>query len=293
MPAIALLQVASIIATVVLYRAYPVSTSWYSLVFSLGFSHYLLALIYSHRQIRQVGRQTHSIAPALAVLALGTVLYINNVPLYVYFGIHHVFNEVYLRRRSILRTDTTDAIGLSTSGIFLHFAAYFLLLRAKAITDSGYLPVVLTGLIIATVAYFYYLRRMQASLSAAKLIDLCAFEVIVLALVPVAFFYKFTLQQIVCYHFVFWALFPMVRLIANRKIPSIALYSALTIGSFMIFYTISPLGPPTLQISLRTFLDQFILWSYIHITISFILSSSHPEWIARWFRPRERSLVGA
>ncbi len=34
------------------------------------------------------------------------------------------------------------------------------------------------------------------------------------------------------------------------------------------------------------YMQQFILWSHIHITSSFFLSSAHLAWITRWFTQR-------
>jgi len=276
------MQCASIVATAVLYMNISVSTSWLSLVYGLGFSHYALALLYSTRAARPVLTQPHSLAALGVVIAAGTYLYLNLFPLYIYFGVHHVFNEVYMRRRLI--PGELNTVALRTSAVVLHVIAYFLLLRAQAIAASGYLPVVLAGLVAAAGVYVSTLVRGRRALSISQWIDLTAFEVIVLALVPLAFVYPFTLEQVVCYHFIFWILYPLRRLTGSG--PALGVYMILTVASIAVFLLISPLGPLTLRVPVRSFVDQFILWSYVHITLSFALSAAHPDWITRWFRPR-------
>ena len=63
MPVFAPLQIISIVIAALLYVSLPISTSWYGLVFSLGYSHYLLGLFYSHRPLRQIAHQPHSVLP--------------------------------------------------------------------------------------------------------------------------------------------------------------------------------------------------------------------------------------
>jgi len=278
------MQCASIVATAVLYMNISVSTSWLSLVYGLGFSHYALALLYSTRAARPVLTQPHSLAALGVVIAAGTYLYLNVFPLYIYFGVHHVFNEVYMRRRLI--PGELNTVALRISAVVLHVIAYFLLLRAQAIAASGYLPLVLAGLVAAVGVYVSTLVRGRRALSISRWIDLTAFEVIVLALVPVAFVYPFTLEQVVCYHFIFWILYPLRRLTGSGLGRALGVYLILTMASIGVFLLISPLGPLTLRVPVRSFVDQFILWSYVHITLSFALSAAHPDWITRWFRPR-------
>ncbi len=286
MPVYAPLQFLSAAITAALYLLFPISTHWYALVFSLGFGHYLLALVYSRRQIKQIATTPHALAPLAMIIAMGTFLYLKQFPLYIYFGVHHVFNEVYLRRRSLIPDDAPTANRFTAAAVILHFVAYFLLLRARPIADSGYLPLVLTILVLAAAGYGYGLMRLRSALTRAQVVDLCAFELTVLALVPVAFHYPFTLEQIVCYHFLFWMLYPLHRFRSRGRGAGVAPYVLMTAASVALFLLVSPLGPAAYQIPVRVFMEQFVLWSYVHITISFAVSTSHPDWIVRWFQPR-------
>lgn len=291
MPIHALIQLTSIVVTACLYAAFPISTSWYSLIFSLGFSHYLLSIFYSRRQIGTLISQPHSIVAGLLVIAAGATLYWQHFPLYAYFGLHHAFNEVYLRRR-MLPADA-DSVTWRTSAVVLHMAVFILIVRAQVSGDKTLTTIMLIAIVISALIYFQQAWRIRRQLTRQQWLDATAFELIVIALVPVAFYYRFTLEQLVCYHLIFWILYPSVQFIGRRQNTTLMIYLALTIVTVAGFLLISPLGPRQYQVPVRLFYEQFVLWSFIHITLSFALSAAHPDWITRWFRPRTVSTMSA
>ncbi|MGH7885697.1 MAG: hypothetical protein ACRENO_08395, partial [Thermodesulfobacteriota bacterium] len=63
-------------------------------------------------------------------------------------------------------------------------------------------------------------------------------------------------------------------------------YTGLSFALFGIILLLSFKELSPYALSNTTLYDQFYLWSYIHITTSLALSSAHPDWIIKIFRPQ-------
>lgn len=260
------------------------STIWFSIVFSIAFSHYLLALWYGRRRVVTVIRQPVSLAALGLALALGYGLYHGGFPLAAYFALHHAFNEVYLRNAR-LPAGIAQATGiLRGAAITLHFTAVLLLIRSPQ--WLAYEPL-LWGLLLASAAlWLRELARYWPRLNATQRLDQVMLELILLALLPIAYFHPLTLVQVVCYHVIFWAFYPLIGFAGQRRVRPLLSYLALTGVTIGAFLAISPVGVYGWKVSPTLFYSQFILWSWLHITLAFATSSAHPRWITRWFAPR-------
>lgn len=279
----------AVLATVLIFSLDLRSSTWLSLVFALGFVHYLLGLLYARRQTIQVLAQPHSRIPAVLVLGLGAALYYQNVPLYIYFAIHHAFNEVYVR--DPLHAHLDGAARRRTTAVVFHASAYMLILTAQKLPAPA-LILVASIVVGSFAAYMLDLVRIRAKLGWAGLADLCTIEIVIIALVPIAFFYQFQFIEVVLYHFLFWAVYPLVRMLERRGggVGPVAGYLGLTLGALAVFWFISPAGSPHYKVPVELYYDQFVFWSYVHITLSFALSRAHPDWITRWFSPRPETV---
>jgi hypothetical protein len=65
---------------------------------------------------------------------------------------------------------------------------------------------------------------------------------------------------------------------------ALAAYVASSIVVTGLFVLLSPIGPPSTRIGVQLFTEQFLFWSFAHITLSFALSNAHPDWVVRLFR---------
>jgi len=279
------LRVVSILLVAPLTSLFPDFLTWQLFVYSLGFSHYAMALYYSRHRAAQVLGQPPSYLPLAMVLMLGGLLYWRDFSLVIYFAAHHVFNEVYLLKYS-RRVETRPEISwLRTSSLFLNLFTYLVILQDQR--ALGFLnPMVLYGgLALSIVSFAYVLMGIRPSMTRRELIDASAFEVIGVLLVGLSFFVHITFLQIVCYHFVFWILYPMEKIGAGGS-GELARYLGWTAGLTAFFFALSPVGVLRHPLYAPLFVPQFLLWSYIHITTSYALSSSHPGWITRWFQPQ-------
>jgi hypothetical protein len=61
-----------------------------------------------------------------------------------------------------------------------------------------------------------------------------------------------------------------------------------TILSTLFFFALSPAGRLGAGHA-SLFVSQFVLWSYVHITASFLVSDAQPGWIVHLTRPNAAS----
>src|SRR5208282_6423635 len=96
MPMYFLLRLASILGVVLAVRLAPNPLAWLTIVYVLGFTHYMMAAIYSRRQLQEAYAQPLSLVPVLALAVFGIGFYSLQFPLLIFFALHHAFNEAYV-----------------------------------------------------------------------------------------------------------------------------------------------------------------------------------------------------
>ena len=100
MPVYLALRLASILGVALMSKMVPNPQTWLTIVYSVGFSHYLLGAIYSRQQFREVYAQPLSLFPVLALAIFGIGLYSLQFPLLIFFALHHAFNEAYVLKET-------------------------------------------------------------------------------------------------------------------------------------------------------------------------------------------------
>lgn len=262
---------------------------WVSLFYSLAFAHYALALWYSKRKIMNVASQPYSWAPAIGVMAMGLGFYYYYYDsLLLYFGVHHVFNEVYLVKRHLRLPEDARGHRFLLSAVVVNSLIYAVVLRHYreiAWIDPRLLFVCLA---LAYGFFFASLYQILPRLNRRSLFDGCVFELMGALLVVVSLFTPISLLQVVLYHFLLWAINPLPGIVKRGKqaLLTYVVLSVVLIGGFLSFSTVG-MGDDRFM---KYYSWQFIFWSYIHITFSFILSDAQPTWITSWFQPRKSSL---
>jgi len=96
MPTYFLIRLASILIVLLVSTQAPNNRTWVALVYSFGFTHYVMALIYSKRQFSELLAQPLALLTLLSVTLFGAGLYLFQFPLLVFFAVHHAFNEAYV-----------------------------------------------------------------------------------------------------------------------------------------------------------------------------------------------------
>ncbi len=288
MPIYGLLQVLAVALTAALV-AYSAGNAnfWFSVVFSLAFCHYLLALWYGRRHIVALAVQPAALLVLAEVLTLAYALYQGGFPLAAYFAVHHAFNEVYLRHARLPNELVAPMRLQLFSSITLHICVVLILIR---LPHLEFLFPVLWVLLIGSVGvWLSSLNRYWSRLDNSQRVDQVMLELIVLGLLPISWYYQLTLVQIICYHVIFWTLYPLLRMVGQRQVGPTIGYLVLTGIVVAGFLAISPIGVYELKVRPDLFYSQFILWSWIHITLAFATSTAHPRWITRWFAASNRS----
>ncbi len=279
-------QAAAVAVTAAAIAYADTRKSWVSLLIAFGMSHYLVSLVYSRRQVVQVMTRASSWLPVATLLALGWYCYTERFPLVLYFGIHHVFNETYLKARAYPVLRDADSLGRPLGWLILfHACAYLVIVDARRY-DEVVIALLVAGSLMAFLAHLRFLLAQRPP--AREWAGLLGLEVLLLVLIPVSFFYRVTFEQFVFYHFALWLLMPISSMLRQGGVRGLAVYAALSGVTLFGFYLMTPMGPPDYHYSYPDYFNQFIFWSYFHITVSFFLSRSHPRWINRWFEPQPR-----
>ena len=255
------------------------------LVWAIGFSHYLLGLIYSRRQLVSLVTTPGILLPMTVLAVAGGVLYFQQFPLLLYFGLHHAINEAYIGNRF---RDTNDRRLLSGISFLLHMTGFVLLAYSQRLQQA---PESLTVLLVIfcglAAVFFWLLLRDGGSPRSGGRVPMMASELMLMVLIPLDYgYYDIHLYHIVLYHFVFWAFYPAGGMLVRESYRSLLIYVFLTVVALWLFVSIKPdsmldaygLGQDSLS-----YYDWFFLLSYFHITLSFAISRTNPDWVVRYF----------
>jgi hypothetical protein len=266
-------------------------------VFGLGMAHYVASFIYSKRQLSEFvsGRRSRL---AFAVLfgmgvALAWAPHAHAAKLVYYFALHHIFNEVYLVGRITSSTRAFRAIA-----IVYHTVVYFAVLLNEEflawsvpfLTPQVVAPVLAVAAAAYAAAWVPLLRsRRGRGLLSVGLMDL---GLLALAGASIAGMIHVQYLDVVMYHFVLWALYPVNAFVRRPEtaVPAMLKYLAITAGLLVLFiWTATPHIRPGSPVW-----TLFFVFSYLHITTAFALSDAFPSWITIWFQPsREAAAVGS
>jgi hypothetical protein len=259
--------------------------NWMNLVYVLAFVHYFMALPYSVRQAREAVASPGFAFKTMGLLgAAGLFVTFRWLPLVYYFGIHHAFNEAYQIDQLTREKQHPSIRNLRTSAVCLYLLVYLFLLRHRAELEYIRFEALAAALACGYGVYFYFLWRCRRLLNRSEIIDNCAAEVVSFLAVTLSFFYTVQFLFIVAYHFIYWSLRPIPKLYEKSR-SGLAAYLGLTGIVFIAAFALSPKGLFPYAVEGSLFYKQFIFWSYLHITLSFIVSDFHPRWIVQFFRP--------
>lgn len=291
MPSFGLLRVAALLAVPATRSLLGSEAGWLVLVFAIGFGHYALSYIYASKQIGEVFRHKSTVLSTGLLVAFGLSLWMADLPLVLFFLPHHVFNEVYLTSRALGTPEGPAAGRWRLCSVILHSLLYIAILLPYdpyfSTKQHLFPPTILFAtLALAYIAFFVVLWRVRSDWTPRRLADACSFEVLAGSALALPWIFGITVDfvDVVFYHFAFWALWPVKGMLA--KSPRAAgNYVALTIALTAFFIFISPRGMVRYELFGSWYGDQFILWSYIHISTAFALSNAFPAWIVRMFRP--------
>jgi len=278
----------SVVVTLCLVMTVSNYNYWLALLIGLGFTHYALSIYYASSKIRELGFSSEFTIPLISLAGLCSLVYFLKFPLEVYFGLHHAFNEAYLKRRGS-PNQTAHSELLASRRCLLHLTVYFFILRGDSHLTQIPQWLIWGFVVFAGLAYGLKVRELARDKAAAFLWSDHSIELGLMVVLLLSLFFKITFFQIVFYHFVLWMLLPL-PMMKQKGRASLEQYLLLTAAGLLLYYGgLIVFAPTQFSVALAFVLSQFYLWSYIHITTSFALSSSHPLWIVRLFAPAANS----
>jgi hypothetical protein len=268
------MRLLAILGVVALYHS-PIG--FLSTVYILTIAHYGIAIVYSKRQLSGACSSLMRAIPLLITVAASLFVPQLGVYLLYYFGVHHVFTEVYLLQREVHAGSRVETKWLRFWAILFNLSLYLAILHRSP--KSLPIEFCLGAVAVTGVFYFATLYMLRNRFSLRQVLDTSAIELLSFAVLALSFNIKVTIMSYVAYHILFWAIYPIPKLIKSGKLFEYLGWNVLFTGASWFF---SPLGlMPTNPQAWHQF---FINTSVLHISSSFALSSTQPGWLNKLFR---------
>ena len=249
-----------------------------TVVWAVGFSHYLLGFLYSWRSTQSVLHARSGKVALGLLLVAGLALYWGDLSLVLYFGLHHALNEAYISGR--FESDTEHGrTNIRGTSFCVHLLGFYLLTHDGQLKQEPAVYTVLIMVFIVLSGKFYLdgVRSRSGGIGS---------EMVVAMLIPLDFWlYDIHLYHFVLYHFVFWMVYPASRLWRMGGI-GLSRYIAMTVISIAVFVALIPPGIRSVYGvgAGATYYEAFVFLSFLHITLSFATSRANPAWIQRVFK---------
>lgn len=273
------------------------NSAYTSVILSLGLAHYAASFLYASKPVSKLGSTGFAWAALAALLVLNMALYFGpndkETTLLVYFGIHHVCNEVYITHRA-MRGAFPRLWRLRIAAILLNAALYAAILSHERLI-AAYVPIgaIVAAVILLGSVYAFELSRVSPLLTRKQAVDLVSVEVLglVVAAAVLVFDLNIRFLDVVFYHFVFWAIYPVAKLAKTAGWRGVRRYGIVNTSMIALAFAASPFGVTHYELGPSLFLQAFFFLSFLHISASFAVSDQHPAWIIRLFRPQSSALA--
>ncbi len=192
--------------------------------------------------------------------------------MFIYFGIHHFYSEVYSQRSHYKLYELPSYT--RTFQMLFHFFFYCLFLKGVSVLEPIAYSIFAWGFALSAIWYFYHIS--ESNMPGKKDHMLSELPFVLFALVIIQG--PFNVLDIILYHFLFWTLFPLTKF---KKV----------MGWQSFRYALANIGFPIalillfVQFSTTTqgaigLLDMF---GYFHISLTFALSQLNPAVIRQLF----------
>jgi hypothetical protein len=249
--------------------------------------HYVVALVYSKRQLRNALSKPVAAALTGALSLSSVAMYLAKIKVSFVFAPHHVFNEVYIEKSELFRGKENQVKWFIWSAVFLNAALYFAILGQGAATDVLiYSPSVTTPwLAVGAVLFLAALIGIRSVLTPRLLLSACTLELLAVAAIVIGQHSKITIWHIVMYHITMWGLYPLYKMWKPGNLRPACNYVGLTVALLVVSWLTSSLSILPWHMTKVFMREQFFLLSLFHIMSSVFLSKAQPEWIWRIFQP--------
>jgi hypothetical protein len=267
--------------------------AWFSLFYAILFAHYVFAAYAGRRRFREFAARKGWAAAAALCGLLPVLLYLG-VPklIKVYFGFHFASSEAYAMRSSA-RAGRSEPWERWTRGFqfALTFLAFCLVFRVRLPVPLSFLQIaaIAAGGAYAVALWFSRARATRAERMADLVPD---FTWLAAGLKPASWFLGGNWNAGIFYHLIEWMFLPFLRS-EESAFPALSRETAAMAATAAAFFSVSPVVLARFMpepIASGLWREQAILWGYVHITLSLVVSEANPPWInrlvgQRGFRP--------
>lgn len=273
MPSFTIVRLLSLIVVGLLLKRLDFSM-YASLFYAVLFGHYVMALIFSNKNLIEISKPGLFWLPVLLLLSYLVVKF--QMPnILIFFGLHHALTDTFTLDRRYGGSRTQRYSRLS-----LNFFCYLYILKHQpevfGLQITDYLMPVILG------SYLVFLGTLIKKKWSSGSIDLIAFETLGLAFTIFSTQLGLTLTDLIFYHLVYWFIVPLGQSFAKGFKPTLE-YVCMTALLTLIFFYFTPNGflpqLPT-HAQWKSFSEFF---GYLHICSSFLVSKLNPTWIVNRF----------
>ena len=257
------------------------------MMYSLGFTHYILAIHYSKRGLQKAWSSGIAKWPLLLLLPLSFVpLFVDGtaIPgLVLYFGFHHAMSEVYFDSKQHSRR-LRNAHYIAVTGSYFAITGHHLKFLPW-LDELGWV-----SMLVAT-PIFFIVNQKHDQHDLRSLISTCPWIVLGPLVAILGEFVILDWRFLINWHFLFWLSLPYLRkgmfTLKQKKTYWIqnVLLSAIIFTLFSVgtFYP-SVLGDIGSLVLIHWLGQLFLFWSYFHISWSFLISGGNPQWLKKIFQ---------
>ena len=297
MPSYLVLRIICFIATVAVPLLFFEPRAFAIFSMPLTIAHYLLAVPYSKKFVTDAMSRPTTGTYFMLLIACSILLAWFNPRylLFVAFGIHFVFSEVYLMFENNLPKLWTATRALRISSIVCNIFVYFASTRYPTFGKTAQIEIFYwTGYVVSAAVLACLIFKTRKYLTKEQLINVCAFETLGLAFVLMGLIHPVSLANFIFYHVVFWVLYPSWKMVSARQTKPLTVYLCANVAVTGLIVALSPYSPlPIHFLSVPEFFSLYVWGALVHIVISLGMSTAQPEWITRIFHPSLRRAESA
>lgn len=230
----------------------------------IGIAHYIVALLFSSTIIKAFLKNESLILRSFLILiALFVFSWLKVLPMVLFFGVHHLFSELYTEEK--IQDSKIDFKNL----ILILFHGSFYCLFAKNEPIFSFIPPKYYYWIFFIIApYYLYLTTQNNQKNLKKYSTFSIY----IAIAVISFYFPLKAYYIIFYHFIFWFFYPTSNLLNKSKYDFVK-YLIIMVVTILIVYFIYQ----TYLLDINNAFYHLYVLGYLHITLSFFLSKLNPQ----------------
>lgn len=255
----------------------------------LTIAHYFLAVPYSKKYVVDAMKRPSTATYFMLLIGASVLLASLENPtlLFIAFGIHYVFSEVYLMFENVMPKLWSQTKLLRVASIVCNTFVFFASTRSPHFGHKHEAELFYwSGYVISACVYGYLLFSHRKFLTKEQMTNVCAFESLGVAFVVMGLIHPVNLANFIFYHVLFWIVYPSWKMISYKQTKPLMIFVSANIILTGLIVMVSPYSPLPVHCFTQFEFFQFFTWgALVHIVISLGTSAAQPAWITRLFHP--------